>query len=174
LGDFDGNDVLDIADSELLAIVIRNSFGFGDQARVDLDQNDVIDDVYFRTWAKDLKHTWYGDANLDGQFNSADLVNLFQAGEYEDSISRNSTWSTGDFNGDGDFTTPDLVVAFQDGGYEQGPRPGVVTVPEPAGQLLVLWVACVFRGIRRRTRAGASFIAIPSAVRYHAVSGASG
>ncbi|MCA9172043.1 MAG: lamin tail domain-containing protein, partial [Planctomycetales bacterium] len=54
-----------------------------------------------------------GDVNGDGQFNSSDLVLLFQIGEYEDSIARNSIYSEGDWNGDGDFDTADLVLAFQ-------------------------------------------------------------
>jgi hypothetical protein len=59
-----------------------------------------------------------GDANRDGLFNSSDLVQVFQRGEYEDQIKGNSTWEDGDWNGDGDFTTADLVLAFQSGGYQ--------------------------------------------------------
>jgi hypothetical protein len=58
-----------------------------------------------------------GDSNRDGQFNSADLVMTFQAGEYEDTLAGNSKWTEGDWNGDGDFTTGDLVMAFQAGSY---------------------------------------------------------
>jgi hypothetical protein len=58
-----------------------------------------------------------GDANLDGRFNSSDLVQVFAAGQYEDALAGNSTWSTGDWNGDGEFTTSDLVLAFQVGQY---------------------------------------------------------
>jgi hypothetical protein len=112
----------------------------------------VIDGADHRLWVKDLKRTSFGDANLDGQFASSDFVNVLQAGEYEDVIPLNSTWSTGDWNADGDFTTLDVVVAFQDGGYEQGPRAGA-EVPEPAGQLFVLATACLVRAqiFRRRS-----------------------
>ena len=58
-----------------------------------------------------------GDANGDGYFDSADLVTVFQAGEYEDEIAANSTFAEGDWDGDGDFTTADLVLAFQSGSY---------------------------------------------------------
>ncbi len=58
-----------------------------------------------------------GDSNLDGRFDSADLVHIFQTGEYEDSIVGNSTWLDGDWDGDREFTTADLVLAFQSGGY---------------------------------------------------------
>lgn len=59
-----------------------------------------------------------GDANRDGSFDSSDLIQVFQAGEYEDTISNNSDWSEGDWNGDGDFDSEDLVSAFASGCYE--------------------------------------------------------
>ena len=59
-----------------------------------------------------------GDANQDGRFDSNDLVQVFQAGEYEDDIAGNSTWEEGDWNGDGDCDSNDLVLAFQTGLYE--------------------------------------------------------
>ena len=58
-----------------------------------------------------------GDSNLDGVFNSADLVTIFAAGEFEDLTASNSTWEEGDWNGDGDFDTKDLIAAFQTNSY---------------------------------------------------------
>ncbi len=58
-----------------------------------------------------------GDANRDGIFSSADLVQVMQAGEYEDGIAGNSTWEEGDWNGDGEFDTRDLVMALIEGWY---------------------------------------------------------
>lgn len=58
-----------------------------------------------------------GDANRDGVFDSSDLVAVFQIGEYDDGIAKNSTWGDGDWNGDGEFDSADLVVAFQSGQY---------------------------------------------------------
>ena len=43
---------------------------------------------------------------------------MFQAGEYEDAIPRNSTFAEGDWNGDGEFDSNDLILAFQAGNYE--------------------------------------------------------
>ncbi|MEZ6119974.1 MAG: FG-GAP-like repeat-containing protein [Pirellulaceae bacterium] len=76
-----------------------------------LDQNDV------RVLVEDVLHTSIGDANLDGRFDSSDLVAIFQAGEFEDGTAGNSNWSEGDWNGDGEFDTSDLVWAFQFGVY---------------------------------------------------------
>ena len=58
-----------------------------------------------------------GDSNHDGLFNSADLVVVFQAGEYQDGVALNSSYETGDWNGDGEFDSSDFVFAFQKGGY---------------------------------------------------------
>lgn len=75
-----------------------------------------------------------GDANGDGLFESSDLVQVFQAGEYEDSLARNSSWATGDWDANLDFNSGDLVVAFQAGAYEQPAT--AMPVPEPATVLL--------------------------------------
>jgi hypothetical protein len=56
-----------------------------------------------------------GDSNFDGQFDSQDMIIVFQAGQYEDGLTHNSTWVAGDWNGDGDFTTRDFIYAFQYG-----------------------------------------------------------
>ncbi len=90
-----------------------------------------------------------GDANLDGLFNSGDLVSVFTAGEYEDEVVGNSTWATGDWDTDLDFTTSDLVLALQSGSYEQPRQLRANTVPEPSGirHLIpaLLTVACFRR-----------------------------
>lgn len=89
--------------------------------------------------------TWFahqrliGDSNYDGRFDTADLVHVFQAGQYEDGPPLNSTWYSGDWNADRDFSTLDFVAAFQAGHYEQ---PAAALIPEPgAGLLLLLGLA---------------------------------
>ncbi len=117
----------------------------------DIDLDGVIDREDGRVWVEELKGTYFGDANLDGEFNSDDLTLVFQAGEYEDELLRNSTWATGDWNGDRDFDSGDLVRAFQAGGYEQGRR-GPAPVPEPVAATLAMVTLCVIlpraRGVR--------------------------
>jgi len=92
----------------------------------------------------------YGDANMDGFFNSSDLVQVFQAGEYEDGIAENSYWTTGDWNGDGDFGSADLVVAFQAGQYEA--EAAVVAVPAPSAMVLLLLGLIALSRSRERIR----------------------
>ena len=75
--------------------------------------------------------TTIGDANLDGRFDSSDLILVLSANEYEDSIPLNSTWAEGDWNADGEFTSRDIVAAFMTGAYEGGAMAatGRVTAP---------------------------------------------
>lgn len=75
-----------------------------------------------------------GDANLDGVFNTADLIQVFQFGQYEDAVEDNSDWWLGDWDGDRDFTTQDLVLAMQAGNYESpaAARPAARAVGDDA------------------------------------------
>ena len=100
--------------------------------KFDLDGSGTVDVLDRRYWIVSLANTYFGDSNLDGEFNSSDFVSVFQAAEYDDAIIGNSTWETGDWNGDCEFDSGDFVVAFQEAGYNAGPRRGVAIVPEPA------------------------------------------
>jgi hypothetical protein len=88
-----------------------------------------------------------GDANFDGVFDSADLLSVFQSGQYADAVDDNSTWFSGDWNGDLDFDSADLVVAFQAGSYVSDPGKSASIVPEPV--ISVFWLPCVIGYLRR-------------------------
>ena len=118
-GDFNGDGLLGVDDIDALSEVVRN--GTNDLA-FDLSGNGFVNGDDRTIWVHQLKHTWFGDADLDGQFTTADLVSVFQANEYEDAELNNSTWADGDWDGDGEFGTSDLVLALQDGGFERGTR----------------------------------------------------
>lgn len=105
-------------------------------------------DCQMTTVIAPLVHRLPGDANQDGSFDSADLIQVFVAGEYEDAELDNSSWATGDWNLDQDFRTDDLVVALQTGRYDQ--PAAAVMVPEPSAIVLVL------AGLSFLTRLGAS------------------
>ncbi len=107
-----------------------------------VDASDVT------VWVKDLFFSWMGDANLDGEFNSGDLVKVLSSGTYEADV--DAVWTTGDFNGDGRTNSSDLVVALGDGGYESGPRAAVASVPEPTGVVMMLCGALAWIRYRRR------------------------
>ena len=110
--------------------------------------NDSSIEGVTQVWATNLKNTWVGDANLDGEFNSADFVEVFQAGKYEkDEL---ALWSEGDWNADERFDSGDFVAAFQNGGYEMGMRGELAAVPEPKCMELIMVAICCLGHIRRR------------------------
>ena len=145
-GDFNRNGQLDAGDLDLQAA----AFG-GQDLTYDLTKDGQIDYADRAVWVAELKQTYFGDANLDGQFDSADFVAVFSAGQYEDSVAGNSGWATGDWNGDLDFDSNDFVTAFAAGGYEIGPRAAVSAVPEPSS-IVLFGLALLGLVSRRRTR----------------------
>ena len=151
-GDFNGDGQLDAADINALTTEILTG-GMG--VPFDVDGSGTVDNADRVYWVEQIKNTWLGDSNLDGEFNSADFVTTFTAGQYEDDIEGNSTWETGDWNGDADFDSSDFVTAFTSGGYEMGPRQAVAAVPEPASLSVLAWLSLVGAAHlmrRRRTR----------------------
>ena len=143
-GDFDRSGHLNVADIDLLSSAARNVIELHNS---DLNKDGSVDQRDRQFWVRDLANTFFGDANLDGEFNSTDFIEVFNAGEYEDGIESNSTWATGDWNGDGEFDSGDFISAFQDGGYEIGPRLEAANVPEVNSTLFLLLL--VYIGIRR-------------------------
>jgi hypothetical protein len=144
-GDFDGDNQLTVIDVNALANAVLTT---NQDSNFDLTGDGSIDLADHAYWIHTVKHTTLGDTNLDATFDSGDLVQVFQAGQYEDIVEDNSSWETGDWNADGDFTSSDLVAALQDGGYEYAVRPDVMVVPEPGGVLLALtivWVGFIGR-----------------------------
>jgi hypothetical protein len=113
-GDFDADGVVSASDIDLLCEAIG-----GQDGRFDLDSDDDVDLYDHKYLVEEILGTSYGDANLDGSFDTADLVQLLQAAQYEDGVVGNSTWATGDWNCDREFGTADLVLAFQTGAYER-------------------------------------------------------
>lgn len=148
-GDYNGDGFVNVIDIDLQSLAMdvpTPDLGVFDEnadAMVDLADRNIL--------VQNYANTFFGDSNFDGEFDTKDLVAVFQAGQYEDGVDGNSTWVTGDWNGDGDFGTNDLVLAFQDGGYEQGPRESVATVPEPTGTILGI-SGLLLLGLRNRRR----------------------
>ena len=131
LGDFNSNGSLDVEDLDLLTAGMANN-----DLAFDLNSDGSTDFGDRLIWVEQLATTYIGDANLDGEFNSADFVAVFTTSKYESGES--ATWAEGDWNGDGVFSSSDFVVAFSGGGYEQGPQElGQLAVPEPATMLIV-------------------------------------
>ena len=135
-GDFNNDKVLDAADINLLTAASGSG---STDLKYDVNNDSKVngDDVNY--WAKQLKKTWIGDANINMEFNSEDFVQVFAVGKYE-LPDVPAVWSEGDWDGSGRFDSGDFVAAFADGGYELGPPPPGATsaVPEPSSVVLVL------------------------------------
>ena len=144
-GDYNGNGTLEAEDIDILTGAIQagiNPPGF------DLNGDGVLDGTDREVWVNEIRNTYFGDSNLDGEFNSSDFVFVFSAGQYEDDVDGNSTWESGDWNGDGEFSSTDFVLAFQSDAYEKGPRPAAV--PEPRG-IALLFVGLLAVLAKRRS-----------------------
>ena len=96
--DFDDDGDVDADDIDLLSAGVRNA-----DLAFDLNQDGVADGNDRELMINVSLHTTVGDSNLDGVFNSQDLVLVFTAGQYEDNVPGNSGWASGDWDGDGDF-----------------------------------------------------------------------
>jgi hypothetical protein len=153
-GDFNGNGQLDAGDLDAMAVGMMNN-----DARFDLDRDGDVDVQDRLIWINDKKRTWMGDSNLDGEFNTSDLVAVFTASKYE--TSDEAGWAAGDWNGDRRFNTSDMVFAFTQGGYERGPR-AASPVPEPSSWLLIVLggVACCAFRARRKDAPGVSRLGV--------------
>ncbi len=144
-GDFDADGDLDEDDVNTLLADIAAGANTG---ALDVTGDGSVDALDLEKWVKELRKTWFGDATLDGVFNTTDLITVFQAGKFE--VDEIALWSEGDFTGDLRFNTGDLLKAFQDGGFEAGPVAGVSAVPEPNVTLLLLGGIMSFLVGRRR------------------------
>ncbi len=161
LGDLNDDGTRDAVDIDLLSLSLRTGQV---SPMFDLNDDDRIDtnDRYYLL--ENLLRTGPGDANLDRRFDADDLLEVFQAGEYEDSLLENSRWKTGDWTGDAEFDSADLIEAFQRNCYEGTVgtclvlpvRPasiqggGVAAVPEPKSRVLVLAAVSLLTMWRRR------------------------
>ncbi len=128
VGDFNNNGVLDAGDIDMLTWEPRTEFDVTGDGLITQDDREY--------WVHRLANTYFGDADVNGEFNIRDLVQVLGIGKYE--TQQEACWSEGDWNGDGIFGTGDLVTALIDGGYEIGSRQDAPAVPEPAA-----WVLCL-------------------------------
>ena len=149
-GDLDANGIWDATDIDLLSDAVREVSPNGRiDYRFDLNRDGSVDGSDRAYWIQSVMNTYAGDVNLDGEFNSADMVAVFKIGAYENPTFDSVGWADGDWNGDRQFDSGDFVVAFAGGGYEKGPRPAVVAVPEPSSVWPVVLALC-FNAKRRR------------------------
>jgi len=112
--DFNQDGKVDVADVDLFCAAMQSP---QPEAKFDLNGDGRVNEVDRDALILDYLKTTYGDAGLDGVFDSGDLVEVFARGKYENPAAGSATWADGDWNCDGAFDTSDLVLAFQSGGY---------------------------------------------------------
>lgn len=139
LGDFDADDVVDQGDLDRLIayrdgpyadLTQRDNLVYDNRLPMyDLNGDQRVTQTDVEIWIRDVKRTGAGDSNLDGAFDSQDLLLAFQLGGYEDAEGWNSNWAGGDWDFDQEFTSKDLVLAMQRGTYENFTA-ATISVPE--------------------------------------------
>ncbi|MCA9199331.1 MAG: hypothetical protein KDA87_17415, partial [Planctomycetales bacterium] len=112
--DLNDDGVVDALDIDALCVAIMQ--GQHEDA-VDLNRDGEVNKDDYHFMLNDLMKIQPGDANLDGVFNSADLVLVFQAGRFENDF-LSAGWQQGDWNCDGKFGSSDLVLVFALGLYQ--------------------------------------------------------
>lgn len=137
-GDYNNDGIWSASDLDFLSEGIRNG---SQDWRLDLSNNGTVTLEDRRRWIEDLVGSHFGDANLDGSFDSGDFVTVFQGGLYETSAA--AGWEAGDFSGDALFDSSDLTLALSLGAYEEGGA-AAHAVPEPTniGIFLIISLVC--------------------------------
>lgn len=114
-GDIDGDGELTANDIDQLNRAVNAGIVI---AHFDVNQDGNVDHGDVTYLVEEFFGSTIGDVNFDGTFDSADLVQLFTAAQFQDNQFQNSSWLTGDWNGDREFDTADLVLAMQSPGFE--------------------------------------------------------
>lgn len=137
-GDYNNDGVWTASDLDFLSEGIRQG---SQDWRLDLSNNGTVTLEDRRRWIEDLVGSHFGDANLDGSFDSGDFVTVFQGGLYETSAA--AGWEAGDFSGDALFDSSDLTLALSLGAYEEGGA-AAHAIPEPTNAALyfVILICC--------------------------------
>jgi hypothetical protein len=112
---------LSAGDIDLLTDIVRAGNG---PKNFDLSGDGIVDGDDVDVLVRGVMGVPFGDSNLDGIFDSSDLVKVFQNGKYEDSTKGRAKWEDGDWNGDGNFDTADMVFVFQQASYISGAERG--------------------------------------------------
>lgn len=80
-GDANGDGAVDAVDIGLFCTAININ---SNEAKYDLNRDQTVNQADVTFLITNVLRTSFGDANLDGVFNSSDLVLVFSAGQYED------------------------------------------------------------------------------------------
>ena len=142
LGDLDGIQGLMATDVDLLSNRIRDAEFMPWQFEMfDLNRDEAIDPEDQRFWVEDLKQTWFGDADLDGQVDFADYLTLSA------NFAESGGWAQGDFDGDGEVQFSDFLILSANFGKTQS---DVAALPEPSAFAALFFGIVGSLALRRR------------------------
>lgn len=145
-GDMNGDGAVDVSDIDRITEAVR-----GQEDGYDLNQDGVLDELDRMHLLEHVLGTAFGDATLDGFFDSGDLVTVFLSGTYESD--KFAGWAQGDWNGDARFDSADLVLALRTGSYRADAT--ALAVPEPSSMQTFAWIALIVGMISCRSSQGA-------------------
>jgi hypothetical protein len=141
-GDFNGDGSVNVADLTLFCAALSNN-----DPTYDLDGNQQVNSQDLLFLVHGLMGSTIGDVNFDRQFNSRDLVLIFQTGKFE-MPAATASYVEGDWNCDGTFSTADFVFALQHSQYQVDSRPAGIVAARSS-----VWpsqVDAVFANVDRR------------------------
>ena len=106
----DANNTNDDVIDSIYAAIAAESY----EPRFDLVDDDKLDESDVQYLVEEVLQTQFGDTNLDGDVDFADLLQLSSNFGLE-----NSSWSQGDFNGDGNTGFADFLLLSSNFGLER-------------------------------------------------------
>jgi hypothetical protein len=136
-GDFNADKILTVEDVDLLLEEMGKSTP---RTWFDLTGNELVNLDDRSAWVE-LRGTFVGDANLDGQVNAVDLNVLALSWGADNATS----WSQGDFNGDdivNAIDLNDLALNWRNGATQASPVPERSSIGLVAMAGLVMFVRC--------------------------------
>lgn len=135
VGDVNQDGTLDVKDIDHFCFSYNSGLANGP---LDLNRDGQVTLEDYRYLVEDILHYEYGDVDLDGDFDSSDLVQTATVGAYEQADVR-AFWNGGDWNCDGRFNSEDLIMAMQTTGYEIRVANSVPLTTNLAGDRMLRW-----------------------------------
>ena len=140
-GDFNGNEMLDSLDIDLLSEQVR---GMENNPVFDLNSDGFVNDEDRTIWVQDLAGTFFGDADLNKEVQFSDFLAL------SGGFAQAGGWARGDFDGSGDVQFPDFLLLANNFGRS---NQDVAAIPEPASIVVgVIALGSLVMCSRRRRR----------------------
>ena len=146
IGDLNYNGEFDMQDLDILTqnVAVAPEAPHGDfLRRLDLNGDESVDVSDVNHWVTQLKSTFVGDANLDGEVKFDDFLalsaNFGQAGG----------WAEGDFNADEQVDFPDFLALSANFGNVAAAT-HAEAVPEPTAATIALFGLLGLVGLRKR------------------------